>query len=200
MIKMAGKNAETTNTGLPLSLSSWNTFSPPEIFHEKFSSDAPPPVTESCWPVTDVTIFSVARVVRPGLNAFLDSSPITRLIQSKVLVTSEATAGWPKGCFKIWYLSLTEHWQAGHPARRPAYWVFGPTKKNAVMGVHLPTVNGQNLQKSIWQELVKREINRIEKTKTSAHLNPLENYTRWNILVPGSAQVLEPQDTRPTRT
>ena len=97
-------------------------------------------------------------------------------------------------------LSLTEHWQAGHPARRPAYWVFGPTKKNAVMGVHLPTVNGQNLQKSIWQELVKREINRIEKTKTSAHLNPLENYTRWNILVPGSAQVLEPQDTRPTRT
>ena len=50
--------------------------------------------------------------------------------------------------------------------------------KNAVMGVHPPTVNGKNLQKSIGQELVKREIKRIEKTKTSAHLNPLENYTR----------------------
>ena len=49
MIKMAGKNAETTNTGHPLSLSSWDTFSPPAMFHESspFSSDASPPVTES---------------------------------------------------------------------------------------------------------------------------------------------------------
>ena len=37
MIKMAGKNAETTNAGHPLSLSSWDTFSPPAIFHEMFS-------------------------------------------------------------------------------------------------------------------------------------------------------------------
>ena len=137
-IKMASKNAETPRTGHPLSLSPWDTFSPPEIFHEKFSSDAFPPVTESCWPVTDVTIFSVARVVRPGLNACLDSSPNTRLIQSKVLVTSEATAGWPKGCFKIWYLSLTEHWQAGHPAKRPAYWVFGPTKEKMLLWGYIP--------------------------------------------------------------
>ena len=200
MIKMAGKNAETTNTGHPLSLSSWDTFSPPEIFHEKFSSDVPPPVTESCWPVTDVTIFSVARVVRPGLNAFLDSSPITRLIQSKVLVTSEATAGWPKGCFQILYLSLIEHWQAGHPAKRPAYWVFGPTKtKNAVMGVHPPTVNGQNLQKEEYLTGIDKERKGLKRLKL-LHIWALWKITRWNILVPGSAHVLEPQDTRPTRT
>ena len=144
MIKMAGKNAETTNTGHPLSLSSWDTFSPPEIFHEKFSSDASPPVRESCWPVTDVTIFSVVTVVRPGLNACLDPSPITRLIQSKVLVTSEATAGWPKGCFKIWYLSLAlTGWPSGWETGLLSFWP--DERKNAVMGVHPPTVNGRNL-------------------------------------------------------
>ena len=37
----------------------------------------------------------------PGSSAFLSFLSITDFTQERVLVTSEATAGWPQGCFRI---------------------------------------------------------------------------------------------------